>query len=101
MRAGELARLSGVSGDSLRHYERLGILPKPPRTNGGYRNYSSSSLARVRLIRGVLSIGFSLPEWWRYSSCVMAASFLVMRSAASDKSVRPTRASTAQAVVPR
>jgi MerR family transcriptional regulator, mercuric resistance operon regulatory protein len=67
MRSGELARLSGVSADSLRHYERLGILPKPPRdfamaNNGGYRNYPSSSVARVRLIRSSLSIGFSLPE---------------------------------------
>src|ERR1035438_9852874 len=62
MRSGELARLSGISSDSLRHYERLGLLPKPPRTSGGYRNYPSSSVSRVRLIRLALSIGFSLPE---------------------------------------
>jgi DNA-binding transcriptional MerR regulator len=62
VRSGELAQVSGVSTDSLRHYERLRILPKPPRTNGGYRNYPPSSLARVRLIRSALSIGFSLPE---------------------------------------
>ena len=62
MRSGELARVSGVSADSLRHYERLGILPKPPRTDGGYRDYPPSSLDRVRLIRRALGIGFSLPE---------------------------------------
>ena len=62
MRSGELARLSGVSADTLRHYERLGILPKPHRTNGGYRDYPAESLQRVRLIQSALSIGFSLPE---------------------------------------
>ena len=62
MRSGELARLAGVSTDTLRHYERLGILPKPHRTNGGYRNYPAHSLDRLRLIQGALSIGLSLPE---------------------------------------
>jgi DNA-binding transcriptional MerR regulator len=62
MRSGEMARLSGVSTDTLRHYERLGLLPKPPRTRGGYRDYSAQSLERVRLIRRALGVGFSLPE---------------------------------------
>ena len=62
MQSGELARLTGVSSDTLRHYERLGLLPKPPRTNGGYRSYAPDSLERVRLIRRALSVGFSLPE---------------------------------------
>jgi MerR family copper efflux transcriptional regulator len=62
MRSGELARLSGVSPDTLRHYERLGILPKPPRTGGGYRDYPTEAVSRVRLVRSALSVGFSLPE---------------------------------------
>ncbi|MBZ5572171.1 MAG: heavy metal-responsive transcriptional regulator [Acidobacteriia bacterium] len=62
MRSGELARLCGVSPDTLRHYERLGILPKPPRTSGGYRDYPTEAAARVRLVRSALSVGFSLPE---------------------------------------
>lgn len=62
MRSGELARLTGVSTDTLRHYERLGLLAKPPRTDGGYRDYPSHSLERVRLVRRALSVGFSLPE---------------------------------------
>lgn len=62
MRSGELARLAGVSSDTLRHCERLGLLPKPPRTESGYRRYSTGSLERVRLIRRALSVGFSLPE---------------------------------------
>jgi DNA-binding transcriptional MerR regulator len=62
MRSGELARLSGISTDTLRHYERLGLLPKPPRTAGGYRDYPPASVDRVGLLRRALKIGFSLPE---------------------------------------
>jgi len=62
VRSGELARLAGVSTDTLRHYERLGLLPKAQRTEGGYRQYTAQSLERVRLIRRALTIGFSLPE---------------------------------------
>jgi MerR family copper efflux transcriptional regulator len=62
MRSGELARLSEVSTDTLRHYERVGVLAKPPRTNGGYRQYPSSALERVRLVRRAMSVGFSLEE---------------------------------------
>jgi DNA-binding transcriptional MerR regulator len=62
VQSGELARLTGVSTDTLRHYERLGLLSKPPRTDGGYRDYPPHSPDRVRLIRRALSVGFSLPE---------------------------------------
>lgn len=62
MRSGELARLTGISTDTLRHYERLGLLSKPPRTDGGYRDYPPQTLDRVRVIRRSLSVGFSLPE---------------------------------------
>lgn len=62
MLSGELARLSGVSADTLRHYERIGVLPRPPRTQSGYRRYPASAVDRVRLIRRALAIGFSLEE---------------------------------------
>lgn len=62
VQSGELSRLAGVSADTLRHYERLGILPKPPRTHGGYRDYPANSLDRVRLIQSALKVGFSLSE---------------------------------------
>ena len=62
MQSGELSRLAGVSSDTLRHYERLGILSKPLRTSGGYRNYPADSLDRVRLIQSALKVGFSLSE---------------------------------------
>jgi DNA-binding transcriptional MerR regulator len=61
-RSGDLARAAGVSTDTLRHYERLGILKKPPRTEGGYRSYPPEALDRVRLIRNALASGFTLRE---------------------------------------
>jgi DNA-binding transcriptional MerR regulator len=65
LRSGELARLAGVSSDLLRHYERIGVLPKPARSRAGYRLYPSESLARVQLVRRALSFGFSLAELTR------------------------------------
>lgn len=62
LRSGELARLVGASPDALRHYERLGLLPKPARTSAGYRQYPPQALERVRLIRRALLVGFTLPE---------------------------------------
>jgi DNA-binding transcriptional MerR regulator len=62
MHSGQLARQSGVSTDTLRHYERLGLLPLPQRTPGNYREYPPTSQQRVELIRRALTIGFSLAE---------------------------------------
>ena len=62
MRSGQLARQTGVSTDTLRHYERLGLLPLPQRTAGNYREYPPTSPQRVELIRRALTIGFSLSE---------------------------------------
>jgi DNA-binding transcriptional MerR regulator len=59
---GELAQLTGVSTDTLRHYERKGVLPKPHRLGNGYRKYPPNSVDRVRLIRRALSVGFTLDE---------------------------------------
>lgn len=62
LRAGQLARLLGVSTDLLRHYERIGILPPPLRASNGYRLYSPRSVDRVRAVRRSLGLGFSLAE---------------------------------------
>ena len=61
-RSGELAGLAGISADTVRHYERMGLLPKPSRTPGGYRLYPAKALDRVLLIRRALLVGFTLPE---------------------------------------
>ena len=58
----ELSRLIGVSTDTLRLYERRGLLPSPARAANGYRLYSRNAVERVRLIRSALAIGFTLEE---------------------------------------
>lgn len=58
----ELARLSGVSADTVRFYERRKLLLPAARTSAGYRVFSPDSLARMRLIRAGLSVGFSVAE---------------------------------------
>ena len=60
--SGELARLAGVSSDTLRHYERKGVLMHPRRSANGYRQYPPEALQRVQLIRRALSVGFTLDE---------------------------------------
>ena len=60
--SGELARLAGVSADSLRHYERKRVLSRPVRAHNGYRRYPAEALQRVRLIRRALAVGFTLDE---------------------------------------
>src|ERR1700674_1127695 len=62
MRSGQLAHLTGVSTDTLRHYERLGLLPLPQRTAGNYRQYPPTSQLRGELIQRALTIGFFLSE---------------------------------------
>ncbi|MGH9701941.1 MAG: heavy metal-responsive transcriptional regulator [Candidatus Acidiferrales bacterium] len=62
MRPGELAKQVGVSTDALRHYERLGLMPIPPRTAGGYRDYPVQALERAKLIRRALGVGLSLSD---------------------------------------
>ncbi|HEY1303850.1 MAG TPA: heavy metal-responsive transcriptional regulator [Vicinamibacterales bacterium] len=59
---GEAAAQSGVSADTLRYYERRGVLPPPIRTSGGYRLYSDDAVARVRLIKNAVGFGFSLKQ---------------------------------------
>src|SRR5688572_30170814 len=58
----ELARLTGVSTDTLRHYERKGVLGIPARSQGGYRLYSPEAVERVRLVRRALAVGFTLHD---------------------------------------
>jgi DNA-binding transcriptional MerR regulator len=62
LRSGELARLTGVSTDTLRHYEGLGILPAAPRTSAGYRMYAPDAPERVHLVRQAMRLGFTLEE---------------------------------------
>jgi DNA-binding transcriptional MerR regulator len=60
--SGQLARETGVSPDTIRHYERLGLLRKAVRSEGGYRLFTVDSVRRVEMIRSAVSAGFSLAE---------------------------------------
>jgi DNA-binding transcriptional MerR regulator len=62
LKIGEVAARSGVSIDSLRYYKRLGLLPKPARTSGGYRLYEPRAVDRVGFIKREQSFGFTLDE---------------------------------------
>ena len=58
----EVVRQCGVSADTLRHYERKGLLPRPARTGSGYRRYPPETVARVLLVQRALVVGFTLDE---------------------------------------
>ncbi|MGH9733406.1 MAG: MerR family transcriptional regulator [Candidatus Acidiferrales bacterium] len=57
-----MARLSGVSVDTVRYYERNRLLPAAQRSLSGYRLFPPEALTRIQMIRGALSIGFSIKE---------------------------------------
>lgn len=59
---GQLAKEAGVSSDTVRFYEKHGLLPAPPRSGADYRLYDRDALRRVRFIRKAQTIGFSLAE---------------------------------------
>jgi MerR family copper efflux transcriptional regulator len=62
MRIGELAAQAEVNIQTLRFYEREGLIHTPARTSSGYRSYSNSDLERVRFIRLCQGLGFTLRE---------------------------------------
>jgi len=62
IRIGALATAAGVSPDTLRYYERRGLLRPSRRTQAGYRLYDESAVERVRLIRNGLEVGLSLRD---------------------------------------
>ena len=62
MRIGEVAGRAGVSVDTVRFYERVGVLPPAPRTESGYRDYEPGTIERIRLTRQLQAIGFTLDD---------------------------------------
>lgn len=57
-----LARLGGVNLETVRYYEREGLIPKPPRTRTGYRVFPQDAARRLRFIKRAQELGFSLTE---------------------------------------
>src|SRR5260370_42587738 len=62
LRSGELARRANVNVETLRFYERQGLLPKPPQRASGYREYSTEAVGLVQFIKRAQVLGFSLRE---------------------------------------
>jgi DNA-binding transcriptional MerR regulator len=62
MKIGEIASQAGVSVDTVRFYERVGVLPPPARTESGYRDYEPGTVGRIQLTRELQAIGFTLND---------------------------------------
>jgi MerR family mercuric resistance operon transcriptional regulator len=58
----KLANEGGVNVETIRYYERHGLLPKPPRTHSGYRIFSDDAVRRLHFIKHAQDLGFSLKE---------------------------------------
>ncbi len=62
LKSGDLAQQAKVNPETLRYYEREGLLPEPVRTESGYRLYADADVKRVRFIKRAQELGFSLKE---------------------------------------
>ena len=62
MKIGQVADQSGVSVDTVRFYERRGVLPAPERLPSGYRTYTAATVERIRLARRLQALGLTLDE---------------------------------------
>ena len=62
MTIGQLARRTELNVESVRYYERRGLIPEPRRSKSGYRLYSQDAIARINFIKRAKTLGFSLSE---------------------------------------
>jgi len=62
MKIGQVAEAAEVSVDTVRFYERRGVLPVPERMPSGYRTYTAATVERIRLARRLQGLGFTLDE---------------------------------------
>lgn len=62
MRIGELAKATGTKAETIRYYEREGILPVADRTDSNYRDYSQNHLAALTFVRRARGLGFSMAQ---------------------------------------
>ncbi len=62
LQIGKVARLADVGVETIRYYEREGLIAEPPRKESGYRQYPEETVNRIRFIRRTKELGFSLKE---------------------------------------
>ena len=62
MTTGQLAKIAEVNIETVRYYERRGLIPKPRRRESGYREYPEETVERIRFIKHAKVLGFSLKE---------------------------------------
>jgi Cu(I)-responsive transcriptional regulator len=62
MNIGQASKASGVSQRMIRHYEKIGLIPAPPRRDSGYRDYSGVDIERLRFIANARDLGFPIEE---------------------------------------
>ena len=102
-RIGEFAASAGVTVDTLRYYEREGLLPKAARTGGGFRVYAPETVHQLRLIKQAQGLGLSLREIRRLfgndarrgrDHCTQVRSVIAKRMADVDQRIRDLRVST-------
>jgi len=62
MRIGEAGRATGTKSETIRYYEREGLLPPPPRTSSNYRDYGPEEISRLRFIKRSRKLGFSMAQ---------------------------------------
>lgn len=62
LKRGNLAKMAGVNIETIRYYEKQGILPEPDRSPSGYRQYDDETVSRIRFVKRAQKLGFSLSE---------------------------------------
>lgn len=68
MNIGKLSKLAGVGVETIRFYEREGILPKPERKQSGYRQFGQDTVNQILLIKSIQEMGFTLKEAGDFAS---------------------------------
>lgn len=96
LRIGELAAATDLSTETIRYYEKAGLLPAPARTPAGYRTYGPEAIDRLHFIRGAQRLGLRLEDIRNLLAirdtgtcpCEPAANFLTQRLAEVDAQIR-------------
>ena len=98
---GQLAKLAGVGVETIRYYQRRGLMPQPEKPYGGIRRYSADMVARLRFIQRAKQLGFSLSEVSELLSlddgaCDDVAELAVRKKAQIERKIHDLRQIAAQ-----